>query len=482
MVEIKQVINKISIYILFLLITLFCAHYFGQINYPKFAHDTQLMTSGYTSFKSFLQMSAQQMVEHFGPGDPASYIKSAMFFSQNGYFLEGFAVLWPPGQALTVLLIFKLFGQLSYPLKMFYLSIAIWSLAFTFVYYSLTRIKNILLKIVISLSPFYFLSFQTWIFGYSLILSENLSLPLFVIGLCYIVRWCQYKKLINLIAASIVFAILAYYRGYFEIFSRIVIIFTLFHLFYITGKTILFKKIQNTNLSYKQILKNITSGSKEIYSAKLRAVIIGLLIFSSLLIPWRIYMFKHFHTIAWQNMAYAWVLFWSKDPQMYGTMNNACLVEPRWCDFLYTYDIKDHHGTLLGAKFYAMATIDTLLLHPIKWYTQKVKYFNGFWFGENSSSPTWSMLLTDYKLLFFQNSIILLAGIVSIFYSLIRWKTLSEEKKDFLTFANLFVFFNFVLFTFFHFEQRYSLYLQLLFIYLPFWLFLGFKKLPDKSQ
>jgi hypothetical protein len=470
MITSKKILHVTTVYSLFLLCFAGLAYFFGQLHYFEFTQATNLITAGYSTFHSYLMLSAQRIVDIFGESDPATYIKSAFFFSSHGYFLNEFAILWPPGQALTILGIVKLFGESAYPLKMLILSTIFWPIALTQLYYSWTKIQYSILKFVLSLLPMFLLSFQTWLFGYNLILSENLTLPLFISAICFILQWIREKKYIYLIASAIIFAVMSYYRGYFEVFSRFIMVFVIIYFAYISFKNIYFQKLGSPTLSTFAAVKYTAANFKFFYSPKLRTIIAALLVFSVLLIPWRIYMFNHFHSFSWQNLNYSWALLWDKSATSFSTANIGCLVDPKWCDFFYEHDIKNFHGTLLGGKFYAIMTLGAFLLHPLEWYTIKLHAFNHFWYGGNLGAPTWSELLNNYKVLFIENTLVLLAGLSTLIIGKLRWKKLSVPKKDFMLFSFLFVLFNFVLFTFFHFEPRYSLYLQLFFIYLPFWL------------
>ncbi|MBA3707172.1 MAG: hypothetical protein H0W84_15095 [Bacteroidetes bacterium] len=375
------------------------------------------------------------------------------------------AALWPPGQALMIAAVFKLFGETAFPLKMLYLAVSTWALMLTCVYHSLEKIKKPVLKFSLCFLPFFFSVFQTWVFDDSLVLSENVSLPLFIIGFCFFIFWLQDKKWGYLIASAAIFAALAYFRGYFEVFGRFLALAMVIYL----------------------IILKIKS-KKTILTPKVITMMSALLVFMMLLMPWRIYNSKHFGTYSWQpGMTVMWPFYWVPDSKssFHGEAaeNTACHIQPELCSYFYTRDLSLQPGGTLPSSFYRMLTLTALLEHPIAWYGVKAKAFNVFWFGEHNIPLSWNEIL-HRPIMLLGGVLIFLSGVFSLIYSAFLWfrKKLFLGQKELFVFSGSFIFFNFILFTFFHFEPRYSLYLQLLFIYLPLWLFFGFNENSQRDE
>lgn len=454
MKSIKQLLTNASLFSLFFIICFSAAFYFGNQYFPEFAHSSNLPIVNYTDY---LHLSAQQVVQIFGLADSASYVKYAQSFLQNGGLISWMTHLWPPGQPMIIAGVIKLFGDSSYPLKMLYLIIGLWSLAFVFVYHSLARIKNPVIKIFIALVPLYLEVFRSWIFGYAILMSEGTSLPLLIIAFCLLITWLREDKQKYLIASACVFALLAYIRGYFEMFGNFILLLTVIYIIY--------------RCIY---LKIVTGSLNGLLSKKLRTILIALLVFNLILVPWRIYHRIQDHTFSWQQMGLIWPSFWTPT-SYFPTGNIACEVQPDLCKLLYQNDISV--GPKLKNSLYLKLTLMTFITHPFVWYGVKLKAFNAFWFGENNGVIGWGDLIKHKTLLLIEGIVILLAGVISVILSGILWrKYLPRETKDLCVFSLGFLAFNVGLFTFFHYEPRYSLDLQLFFVYLPFWLFFGFEK------
>lgn len=453
----KKISAYAILYIIFFSIFSIAGFYLGNKNFPDFAKSFNLPI---LTYPDYLHLSAKKLISIFGESDAANYVSSALFLVKNGYFELWMTHLWPPGQPLITAAIFKLFGESAYPLKMFYLTAATWALAFVLIYHSLTKIKNVLLKIILTLMPLYFLVFNTWIFVYGIVLSETLTLPLFVIAACLFILWLQNHRLSYLLWSIVVFAMLSYFRGFFELFGNFLIVLVIFNILFKITKNYFTLRLCNPELSAQNTLKLLFQKRKEILSKKILSIIAALFVFSILLLPWRIYNFTHSNTFAWQSMgSVIWPSFWAPKA-FFPTANVACETQPEWCILLSK---SDPNQNLFPYEFYRGLTLITFIEDPIKWYYIKARHFNALWFGCNNIAYEWHDLLKHHRLALIEGSIIFLIGIASIIVSAFIWTEL-------FLFSTIFLIFNFIVFTFFHYEPRYSLFLQLFFIYLPLWL------------
>ena len=122
-------------------------------------------------------------------------------------------------------------------------------------------------------------------------------------------------------------------------------------------------------------------------------------------------------------------------------INTPCHVSPSVCHSLDEYDPKKNK---LGYSFYKELALITFVLHPIDWYRYKGRFFSELWFGHKARG--WARV---------EGTTVALMGIV---------------------FAIGFLLFNIAVFTFLHFEWRYSIFLRVFFVMLPWW---GLLALPS---
>lgn len=449
--------RNLILFSLFFLITLVLGYTFGHHYYSGFPSPETLAVAH--TYADYLKLPAPSIIQFFGMMDASSYIKGALFFLQNGYFQPWISAAWPPGESLLIAFIIKFTGLSYYPFKMLLLSVFSWSIVFLLVFFTLGNIQNIYLRFFLSLAPLLIHFFQTWVFDYGLILSENLSLPLFIMGICLMIRWLQIapvssKSNFLLILSALLFALTAYFRGYFELFfgqflAAVMIVF----------------------IAYKLISKLYSGKQNPLLTSRLKTIIFSLILFHVILIPWRIYQFHHTGSYSWQQLASAvWIDFW-QPRSVYADANIPCLIHPDWCQFFYLHDLSQK-ASMLDYRFYRSMSIMALIEHPFAWLWMKAKLFNLFWFGDSNIPIGWRHLLHQPVMLV-ENFLIFLSGVFCLIYSsrLYFQQKITLTQKGLLIFLGLFILFNFILYTFFHYEPRYSLYLQTVFIYWPIWLF-----------
>ncbi|MDO8954818.1 MAG: hypothetical protein Q7V63_08215 [Gammaproteobacteria bacterium] len=426
-----------ALYCLFAVIYLLSALYFQHYNSPTFIVPT-------IPFNVLLHLSATEISTLFNGGDASSYINSGMSLLATGHFTPWTLGLWPPGQMLIAAAVIKLTGPDDYILKMLVLSGAAWSLVFTLAYHSFDNVKNPLIKILLAIAPLYFFTVYTFVFGYALILSENLSLPLFLIATCLLISWLKHKRIRSLLAAATVLAVLTYLRGYFELFGNFLCLAMVIYL--------AFKMIQARHYNIKLFL-----------TENISAIIMALILYNAILFPWRLHNFVLYGSFAWLNQSYIWGSFWTPSIYFPG-IDVACLaVSAQFCHLVA-------NNPALGYADFKDMTLMVLISHPLNWYRIKLQYFNYFWFGNS-----WHNLLHNSILQFIEGIVIIIAGTMATAIGL--WTSFKKPSNDqgLYLFSLLFILFNLGLFTFYHFEERYSMFLQILFIYLPLWLLFGFK-------
>lgn len=417
-----------------------------------------------TSLDSFLKISATQFINLFGNSDLGSYVKSAKYLLQNGYFQKEMIGMWPPGFAVVIASILKFTGENSYPFKMIIITIAAWALAFFFVYHSLITIKNSMLKIFAAMLPLYFETFRIWIFGLGPFLSETISLPLFVIAISFFIRWLQTERPRDLVWMAVFLAISAYFRGYIELFGNfLILILALVSIFKIL-KYFVINKLSSMQMSINAIGKQFYQDRSQVFSQNSKLMLLAAITFILILLPWRIYMHKVFGSFNWQQLgSLIWTILWYQGKlQYFPDSNLACQVQPALCKILAQNVLL---GLYIDPKTYELLTLVTLVSHPLRWYAERAEFFNAIWFG-TFGVISWHDLLFSYRWLFFEGSLIFFTGIIITLISGWLWFRHSIAKMNFLFwFSILFILFNIILFSFFHYEARYSLFIRLYFLY-----------------
>ncbi|MDF2690485.1 MAG: hypothetical protein K0S29_340 [Gammaproteobacteria bacterium] len=420
-----------------------------------------------SSYQFYLHLSANDVGKLCGEGDCGTYVQSGLYFLQTGHFHEWVRHLWPPGPVIISALIIKLFGPSNYPLKMLCLSAVVWALLFTLLYASLDNLKSKLIKIILIPMPLYLTTISSWLFSYGLILSENVSIPLFFVGVSLFILWAKCGKNYFLILSAVTFALCAYIRAYIECFGSFItfgmVLFVLAKLL----KEILAAYFTGSTLNFSVL--------RPIFTKRLVAVLIAVLIYNLILMPWRISNYFDIDSFAWVQSSFAWAYYWTPsstypanlmDYWSHAGLNLPCQLQPAICGVINPKVIN------LLPSFYAQMTLLTLITHPVQWFEFKLKYMYMFWYNDYDS---WRDLITGSLVQFLEGIAIFVAGIAATIFALIDNRKKSSAMKGLAWFSLVLIIFNICLFTLVHYEYRYSLFLQIFFVYLPIWVLFGFK-------
>ncbi len=462
----KRIAPNLILYLLFLILcaaTVFCTikYCYTDLGIPKII----ILPTGV-----FLRLAASHFANLLGPADMATYINAANYFLLHKDHFEPYTIAtWPPGFPLVLAGLFKFFGENDYPLKVLSLAAIIWALVFLFVYNSLPSIRNPLIKILLAILPLFFESIRQSIFMLNPFLSESFSLPAFIISISFFIKWAQTEQPRDLFWMSVFLATSAYFRGYTEIFGNFLIFVALLYVVLRIIKFLVIEKVLHSEISFKLMIKQVYQKKHQVFGRDMKSIMIATITFVLLLLPWRIHMYRIFGSFDWQQLS-TWTLFWTPNlPNFLITNNVACHIYPTVCNILFKNNIQA--GLNVDTNFYFDLTLMTFITHPLAWSAEKIKYFNFFWFGYS-----WSSLFTQIKL-FFEGTLILLTGIATIFTSSILWLRYSNKTmKRFFWFSILFIIFNLILFTFYHYEARYSLFMKFYFIYSPAIFFIALRE------
>ena len=428
-----------------------------------------------------LAWSATQVEQWAGGADVGSYVRGAKYFLEHGRFYASTINLWPPGHPFFVAMLMRYTGEEYYAAKILVLNVALWIVAFGFVYTSLHRLRYGLVRIGLTLSPLYFATIREWLFGYGLLGSESFATPLFVIAICCCLHWIRAGRRSSIVAFAVALAALAYLRGYFEMFGNVLLV---------AVATLVF-----TRLAYGVVAVFRESGRSPLRAAwavvrrpwrhtgpRTHDVVIASLVFVLLLLPWRLYNLERGNSLAWLHANYYWTRIWEPDSaanRLYVKLgiNIPCHVDAPLCEALHA---ANPFGTnaRLAQRFYKRLTVVTFLTNPVAWYAHRAGYFDVFWFGS-----TWDALFTRHRSRLFEGSLLLGAAFASFAISAVLvWRRDARELRRFMMFVGLFLVFNLALFTFLHLQFRYSIFLRIVCAYLPMWIAACALELADSPE
>lgn len=186
-----------------------------------------------------------------------------------------------------------------------------------------------------------------------------------------------------------------------------------------------------------------------------------------MLLPWIVLLKIEHKPFLWTVTDQVWAAQWRLDvPDFLAGINTPCLIEKELCMKLMPYQLQDTWATpVLGANFYKKLSLVTFISNPVIWYKEKLNFFYIFWFEGRHLIDINSM----YKFIQYFNmaAILILVFYFSIyriyyFFKNFKYNSFTFNKDDNIGFILfLFLFFNIIIFTFAHFESRYSLPLKL---------------------
>ena len=129
-----------------------------------------------------------------------------------------------------------------------------------------------------------------------------------------------------------------------------------------------------------------------------------------------------------------------------------------------------------GFEFFKSLTFTTFLHQPFKWYRYRLGYLDRLWFDAH-----YDVLLRSDPWLLIEGFGVLCAGVGAIGISVVRgFKGDLMCQRLALLFAG-FVGFNLLVFTFLHFEGRYSLPLRIFLVYAPVLVY-AMRSAPEASR
>lgn len=403
--------------------------------------------------KLMLSASVSDYLRQF-PGNDISYqLKFSFDYFRYGAIDSWVLSLWPPGMPGVYWLILKISGPENFPLKIIVLAIGSYAVATYSIYRGIAQ-RNFSPTILIACAlPLFFGTFSKSIFlGNNLFSSDFYCFVLLAILLSKIFRLNYENTIRHILIIAILLAALAYFRSYYYIFIK------LFSIGWIGGLIvwglILIRKLKRGRVVVRELFGNRP------------AAIVGkvLLVTWIFLLPWKMVLNHEGKTFDWTSTDQVWAAQWRNDlPPFLVGMNTPCIIDRELCEQLMPFQYSDTWATpKLGAQFYKILSISTFLLHPYKWYREKAKGFYVFWFDgqqigvNNKLSLSESFFFLQSACLLFICMGLVLLAIIRVVRKFMNCEPLFGEDGLDLIFLIFFIF-NVMLFTFVHFESRYSI-------------------------
>jgi hypothetical protein len=417
--------------------------------------------------KLALTASAEDFLRQFPDGDISYQLKFAVDFVRDGSISAWVLNLWPPGMPGLNILIIGLTGTSYYTLKMMSLSALLYAFASYLVYRSLGCGRFSPAAMLACALPMLYMSFQKSIFVNLQIFSTDYYCFMLLAVLLSLLFNDDAVSFRRLALMAIVLAALAYFRSFYFIFIKLLTVWSMLALAGWCGWGILTRCCKTTL-------------RKVVQSKLVMSLGVLLLITWALMLPWIIVLKIEDRPFDWTVTDQAWAAQWRNDlPSFLVGLNTPCIIEKDVCEQLMPFQYADTWAPpKLGSDFYKRLSIVTFVSHPLKWYGEKAKWFEHFWFDDYGiiQNRTVSKLTRYVQSAGYLQSFGLL--VVSLFLALsavvrcannISHRRPLLENNGFYFLFLLFFTYNVMVFTFVHFEPRYSIPLKLAtFLFLMF--------------
>lgn len=408
-----------------------------------------------------LFVNAEDYLRQFPHGDISYQLKFVVDYLRDGSIGEWVLNLWPPGMPALYWLILKLGGSDYFPIKIITLSTLFYALASFLLYRSLARDRFSPSFLVACALPLVFVTFQVSIFlGTNLFSSDFYCFALIAILLSLVFDSTP-QSLRRLALIAIVLAALAYFRTFYFIFIKLLTIGSLLTLL-VWGWWSMLRQ------GWRAMIKGV------VQSKLLASFGVVLLLTWALLLPWKAYLVITERTFDWTATDQTWAAQWRNDlPSFFSGMDTPCILEKDICKQLMPLQYADTWATpKLGSDFYKRLSIATFIFRPFEWYGEKAKVFHRFWFdGKDLNIRQLGLALVSY----IQSAGLLLACVGLAIASAFRLmrnisynRPILENNGCYVLFIAFFIC-NLVVFTFAHYESRYSIPLKwVTFLFLMF--------------
>lgn len=403
----------------------------------------------------------------YGGSDDESYLFAGEHLAETGSFEVPYMKLWPPGMAIVIAAILLLTGPDSYVLKMVVFNAFVWALAlylcFRIVPVSRRGWINFLAYASILALP----ALREWTFGFGSLMSEGLSNAFFLIGFVWLVHGVETERRKSFVIAALTMALATYFRIYFKyaaqfIFGFSILVVLVCMLWRVVRGGTSFRNFARSLLPRRRRQSDAAEGPDQRSRRFLTNCMIGFLVFTVALEPWRIYK----HARMGQRRLYSatlesqYGLLWLADEEVPGFVtaaNPACHADPRLCQL-----VRANRESMTGEHLRNLALL-TLVTHPFEWFADKAKDLDWLWFGRD-----WEFAFFEEPWLAVEGVLLLVLGLAGV--GLLLRELALGHAHPYRAFGILIFSFglmNVLLFTLLYYEWRYAQPIRVLAFFLP---------------
>jgi hypothetical protein len=377
------------------------------------------------------------------PGNDIYYqLKFAFDYINSGEISLWVLNLWPPGLPALFVAFIKLNGPDFFVLKYILFASLAYSLSMYIMYKSLAGRRFSIFFIILTIAPIYIETFRkSLIIDMQLFSSDLMSFVVMIVLFAAIIN-SRLGVLLRYTTFAISFSLLIYTRSYYYILFNYVVAVYLFLLVVYSAYMLRAGKFNLKSEGVKSLI---------------RFGVFVCIVWLSLL-PWKHQIKINGGDHKWTSTEQVWAAQWRNDiPSFLAAMNTPCIVKREICENLIHYQHEDTWAKpTLGSDFYKYLSIATFIFNPIDWYMVRSHFFQAFWFDQQ----TLSSIKDNSRYFNFAFSIALLFAVLGftsyLFLKIFSGKFNFQYDRPLVIYC-LFVLFNVIVFTFVHFEPRYSI-------------------------
>jgi hypothetical protein len=397
--------------------------------------------------------------------DVGHYLQAGTELSELREIHGGYRRFWTLGMPMVVALVLLLGGASHFPLAMVLAAILAWGLALGIGASHLSPrgrpVVGLLCASTLWLSP----DLRDWVFGAGAILSDGMGAAWFLAGVASMLAALKEPKLQRFVAAGLLLGVAANFRYQTLMLTRPVLLAML-----LAVLGLLWLRGYRAGGLWRVVRRGpgvARDADAAWLEAALRGMVAAVAALALTLIPWTAYKLALDGTANWYNGSdrLKYGRMWTPDEQQASwahAANAQCHADPELCrDLNAAWD----ESTFPKLKRLALLTT---LEHPIDVASYKLEGFSWLWWDRS-----WAGLADDWTSLI-EGAALLSAGLVGLLlFCWGAWRRRSPAGWVVLVGLAMTLGHQVAMFTFLHFEWRYSLPLRTLCAMAPWWA-LGF--------
>jgi hypothetical protein len=403
--------------------------------------------------------SAADVLRTYGPADPGSFVRYAHYLLSRDAWDLGTTGCWPPGMGWINAALFTLSGETAFPGKTMALSVVLWGAALYAVFRALAVPRHPAARFLVVNSIWAFSSFRYGLLITASLYSESKALPLFVLGMAWLVSALRARSVAGYVASALALAAAAYVRAVFD--SMTVVAFGLVAALALgrTAAAVLRARGRaGRPWTAGEWLASLRQPrlAAERHGLKLAAVVLGATLV--VLAPWKLRNLAVLGDFTLRSCPNDFSDAWSYAPPPYQLGGDAaCVARPDICAAV------NARAETLPSHVAGRLVLLAIATAPRAYFAHKLAHLPDLWVG-----TPWHQLGTRNRAFLVEGLVSLGAGMVGLAWAL---RDLGRGGARALFSAVVLGVFlqQAVIFTLMHYEYRYSAPLRLFCYFLPWW-------------